>query len=272
MTKLVVASDGLVGRKVGKWNDEKLKYIRDYVTIFATGMKDQWAGKLGYADFFCGSGVCIGQGQVESQGSPLIAAAREEFSALLFNDLSADAIDALGARLSESARARAVLSQQDCNDAIDLARQHLFPNGVCNGLALAVIDPYGFEMEFESIERLTRDNARIDLLITVMSGYAQRFLGTPAFHPESKFDRFMGQPDWNVLKATPRSLRTRAVLDEFGARLRGIGYVVDDSVTISNSRSRSIYQLVDASRNERGLDFWRKARDSGKNRQRRLFG
>ncbi len=269
MSKLVIASDGRVGRKVGKWNDEKLRYIRNYVDIFATGMKKQW-DRLVYADFFCGPGVCVTSGGVESAGSPLIAARRSEFAALFLNDLSAEATEALSARLPDDAFARSVITQMDCNDSVERAREVLFPPRSGATLGLAVIDPHGFEMEFESIARLTAGRVRLDLLITVMSSYPQRFLQTSAFQPDSKFDRFMGNPDWERLKSAQRASRTRVVLDHYRSKLEGIGYWVDDSVTIKNTRGRPIYQLVYASRHARGFDFWEKAKASGEGAQQRM--
>ncbi|GAH89614.1 unnamed protein product, partial [marine sediment metagenome] len=48
------ASDGLDIRCVGGWAKHKYFYIKRYIEIFSTSMKDKWDGNLYYIDLFAG--------------------------------------------------------------------------------------------------------------------------------------------------------------------------------------------------------------------------
>lgn len=268
MNRLVTASDGLPAHQVGVWNDQKLDYIERYVNIFAVGMKNRWPS-LVYADFFSGPGMCVAPGHRERVGTALIAARHAEFTRLFLNDLSPVATAALRQRLPDDTASKTLIAETDCNDAVGIAREFLFQTR--STLGLAVIDPFAYQMRFDSIARLTRD-VRCDLLITVMTGFPRRFLsGTDAFRPGSAFDLFIGTREWEGLRGrAPRDV-TRGLLDIYRQQLEGLGYKVDDRIAIRNSRDRPIYHLVYASRDARGIDFWQKATDVDSRRQGRMI-
>jgi len=261
---LVQGTDGLPAREVHEWSDEKLFYVERYMDIFSTGMKSKF--RLVYADFFSGPGLCIDEEtRRESLGSPLRAAARSGFDALVLNDADPEAIEALNTRLATVAHPNATVLQMDCNDAVLEARRILFPSHQARStLGLAFVDPTGFQMDFDSIQRLTA-GIRMDLIITFMSGYIRRFGQQEDL--AGRVDAFMGTDRWRAAAGS-----TRGVLDIYEDQLRGIGFDhVDDDIRIVNSRESTIYHLVFASKNPRGIDFFRKiSRRTYKGQQRML--
>jgi len=257
MTDYRIASDGLPARVVERWAEEKLHYVDGYIDIFTTGMKDLWA-RLVYIDLFSGPGLSIIEGtSTEIPGSPTLALqSRYGFARCYLNDLDQSAFDALRARFGSDERA--IIRHLDCNDAaldaieaVELDRPRT--------LSLAVIDPTGFQIEFDSIANLTRGRP-IDLIITVMTGHLRRFIGTASM--ERRLDRFFGSVDWRSLVDIRESggrVTYRQLLDAYEDGLRAIGYShVDDDVRILNKHEGVIYHLVFASKHPRGADFFRK--------------
>jgi three-Cys-motif partner protein len=184
----------------------------------------------------------------------LAASQRYRFDQLFLNDVDPRAIEALSERLG--ARADIDLRVLDCNEAAIQARTTL---EIPRTLGVAVIDPTAFQIRFEAIERMTRD-VRVDLLITVMTGFIRRFMQDVAFI--QRLDDFFGSRDWQELLArrdVGEAVTYRHLLDAYEGRLRDLGYIhVDDHVRITNSRERTIHHLVFASKHERGAEFFQK--------------
>jgi len=253
--ELVRASDGLLARSVPAWSQEKLHYIDRYLNIFTTAMKDKW--RLAYVDLFSGPGLCVVEDTSrEILGSPLLAARqRYPFSELYLNDVDTRAMDALRQRL-RGADAEIQLRALDCNEAASEARAVLEKP---HTLGVALIDPTAFQIRFESIERMTR-GLKVDLLITVMTGFIRRFMEDPGFI--DRLDSFFGSTDWRSLielREGGEQVTNRHLLDAYQERLRALGYIhVYDHVRITNSKSSTIYHLVFASKHERGAEFFQK--------------
>ncbi len=270
---LVAGSDGLAARQVHAWSDEKLFYVQAFMDIFTTGMKAKWS-RLVYADFFAGPGRNVDEStQQEGLGSPLRALEFDGFTKLFFNDSNPEAVSALRQRVGPQRENRVLITQLDCNNAVDAARQFLFPNGTArNTLGLAFIDPTAYEMRFESIRRFTSD-VRVALIITFMTNFVRRFRGQPGFDEGSNFDLFMGTREWLKLRdRRPSPGFTRDLLDIYESNLATLGYVhVDDDARILNTQRSSIYHLVFASKHERGADFFAKISQRDYSGQRRLF-
>lgn len=258
MTDLVRSSDLGLARVVGDWSEEKLHYIGRYIDIFTTAMKDRWPRRV-YVDLFSGPGRCVIEGtDREFDGSPLLALqARYPFTHLYLNDLDSEATESLRGRIPVPTAQAVVLRSLDCNVAARDAVEELALDEL-GTLGLAVIDPSAFQIHFDALEFLTR-RRRIDLIITVMTGYLRRFIGEATFAPV--LDAFFGSPEWRGLVDVRRAgerLTFRALLDFYQTRLRELGYEhVDDHVRITNSNDQTLYHLVFASKHPRGAEFFR---------------
>jgi three-Cys-motif partner protein len=272
MTEYVTAQDGLPARVVGRWSEEKLYYVARYVDIFTTGMKDRWPRRV-YIDLFSGPGICVldDSGQ-EIKGSPLVAlSARYPFTAAYLNDLDRLATEALRSRLAPVRDVDITIANLDCNAAAREAGKVL-PLDASDTLGLAVVDPTAFQISLESLAAMTRER-KIDLIITLMTGHLRRFIAEPAFEPA--LDPFFGSSKWRSLvdlRASGARITYRRLLDFYEDQLRSIGYThVDDDARILNTRGRTIYHLVFATKNERGADFFKKISQRRFSGQRKMF-
>jgi three-Cys-motif partner protein len=202
----------------------------------------------------------------------LSAARHARFNNLYFNDIDPVATDALKLRLADQPVGRVRVGNVDCNDAIDEAREFLFPRSSRpRTLGLAFIDPTAYQMRFDSLERLASDGVRVDLIINFMTDFAKRFVKTDAWREGSDFDKFMGTREWLRLKTdVPLSQLNSELLAIYRKQLAKIGYEVDDRVVVRNSGDRVLYHLVYASRSRVGLKFWHEISVTDAGQQRRL--
>lgn len=251
---LVVASDGKLAIEVGPWARDKLHYISRYCYIFNMGMKDKWAIRT-YIDLFAGPGTCVVEktGE-ETPGSPIIAlSCKIPFTHYFFNDIQPDVIKSLKARVASYRSANVVYFNEDCNLVVDELLQRLPPGS----LDFCFIDPFKWEINFNSIRKLTAER-QMDLAVTFHVGSMKR-----AAHrrPQELLD-FFHDSSWQQEydKATETGkLKGRVLLDAFEKGLRSIGYKeIRDYVLEKNTRGVPLYYLIFASKHPRGADFWDK--------------
>lgn len=257
MTDLM-AQDGLLAFPLQPWTRTKLYLIEGYLKIFVVGMSKQW--RLVYIDLFAGPGMCVDEETREERfGSALLAAGRKEFDAIFLNDIDGRSVDALQQRIDDIGKTNITFRRFDCDDAAATARNLLFPvQEARRTLGLAVIDPMAFQISFDAIKKMTAD-LRVDLIITFMTGYLNRFIGEPTMEPT--LDKFFGNSEWRALiPGIRRNQPTyRELLDLYEDQLRSIGYsVFDDRQQARNRKGSTIYHMIFASKHERGGDFWQK--------------
>src|ERR1700687_6149064 len=148
----IEASDGLPALVVGPWWREKHHYIRRYQEIFRKSMSDKWPHRV-YADLFAGPGRCvIERSQEEIDGSPVVAmAADKPFPECYFADESGDFIEALKHRVRRRGDAQFFIG--DANVIVDDVVSQL-PDKQ-SSLGLAFLDPFGYELDFGTLGKLT---------------------------------------------------------------------------------------------------------------------
>lgn len=287
---LAEGSDGLPVRLVGEWCREKLFYVQRYDQVFNTSMKRKWSTRI-YIDLFCGPGRNrIRQRDEEIDGSPLLAVKQPDtFTHHFFNDINAQAVEALKKRLHSYELKNPGYFTRDCNEAAALIARSVPPQA----LGLAFIDPTNWQVHFRSVEELT-SNRRIDLILTFHTGSMKR---VPADYvdtmPENlatedepleeaapevltALDLFLGDKGWRSEYENARrsgAKRTsRALLDYYESKLQRIGYLyANDEVLVRNSKNVPLYHLVFASKHPRGGDLWRKISRRTSSGQGRLF-
>ena len=257
-----VGRDGLPALKVGLWTLDKHFYLGRYMYIFATGMKAKWSERV-YVDLFSGPGRCqLEDTTDEVPGSPLLALdTKYGFTRYFFNDQNPAFVEALKGRVSKYQGVQITLFNQDCNSAARTIAQAL-PK---NSLDMAFIDPFNWEVRFDSLAALT-EGRRMDLVITFHSGSIKRAAdsGPAALHD------FFGGTTWKAEydKSRRSGTRegTRVLLDCYESNLRKIGYpYFRDYVLMRNSQGTPLYHLIFATKNRRGQDFWDKV--SGRDRK-----
>jgi three-Cys-motif partner protein len=261
--ELVPASDGHMARLVGVWSKEKLHYVQRYCSIFNIGMQYKWEYRV-YIDLFSGPGRCAISGtREEIDGSPVIAyRSVPPFTHLLFNDLDPLAIDALRGRVEALGAQGVQYFIEDCNVAARRIGRFLDAIPSRSLLSLCFIDPTGWQIAFSSVEELTRGR-RMDLIVVFQIGYMKRFADQEPGRLTAFFGDDAPDPDWRRLYLRARGGgggASRALLDHYQERLRGIGYVSfhDEVLVEKDNNGVPLYHMLFASKNKRGLDFWHK--------------
>lgn len=270
---LRLASDSLPALEVPAHSRDKEYYFETFIRMFSRGMKRRWTYRT-YIDLFCGPGKCVVEETGEEfSGSALVAATvPDPFTHYFFGDLSATSLSALKKRLDVLGLKASIWTE--AGDANVLApRVHkILPGG--RSLDLAVIDPWGWEFSFDSIRRLT-EGRQMDLILMFSDGNIRRFWQNDAVL--DKFAGFVGGRGFadrlrrDMETRNPQVIRN--VLNYFRENLLTIGYeYVDDHTAMTNSKNRVQYHLVFASRHQKGLEFWQKARVRTRTGKRLLPG
>jgi spore photoproduct lyase len=257
------ASDGLDIRCVGKWAKNKYYYIGNYLNIFTTAMRKKW--QLYYIDLFAGCGKCkVRETEEEIDGSALIALnLNYPFNKYIFVDLNQDALSSLKKRTKDSPLGdRIDFKIGDCNEKVLEILGEIPQQGT---LCLAVIDPTGLQIKFETIRKLT-EGRRVDLIITFPEGMAiKRNIDQFLKQEESLLDSFMGDRKWRDLynaELTTSSLedRKRRFIDLYREKLKEIDYreiKSGEEILIRSSQKRlPLYYLLFASKHQLGHQFW----------------
>jgi len=256
--RLITASDGLPALVTGQWSVDKDDYIHRLADIFSTGMKNKSRYRC-LIDIFAGPGRCVIEGsKSEFLGSPLqVLGIRDRFTHYIFNDLDPTNISALQARVSSlNSPPIPIYFTEDCNKVIPEIRQKLPPAD--ESLELAVIDAWGWEMNFDALTSLT-ENRRMDIIVTFPIGFMIRNWKRKL----EQLDRFLGgdgyKDDFVYAMEKDSGNASRILLDHYEGRLKDIGYqFANDVVWMPNTNQVKLYHLVFASRHQRGDDFWQK--------------
>ena len=253
-----IGSDGLPVLVQGGWSEDKLFFVKYFSSLFNGGMKYRWA-KRAYVDIFAGPGMCKDRGsQTEFDGSALAAMKCETpFTHLYLNDINSGFIDALASRQQQRhPDANVEYLRLDCNEAVKQIAGKI-PR---DALTLAFIDPWNYEIKFDSLGYLGRRKAT-DLIVTFHTGAIKR----NAHQQLEAVDAFLNDNDWRTRyfrgQFDSSNPPTTVLIETFQKSLRDkLGYLhFGDPMCIKNSRGLPIFYLLFASKHPKGLDFWEKS-------------
>lgn len=283
--------DGLTTRPSGEYVVEKYHYIRNYMQMFTTAMRNKkWRG-LRFIDLFSGPGKCkIDKTGEILLGSPLIAITlNHPFDEYMFVDLDGDNIRALEQRCS-SAQLTSSLQFYigDGNKKIDQIESRIeqldkmYIPGTWPFLNLAFLDPEGYEeLSWETVSKLA-SLRKMDLIIHYpQSGLNRNLMQEFLKVNDTAIDRFFGDRLWrNVFekeinrgKAPGRT--HRALIDYYKEKLKKLGYV-DIHMTPEPAITRGhtnviLYRLIFASKHSLGSHFWKEVNKKDVYGQKSLF-
>jgi len=261
----VAKPDGLPVRECGRWTETKLHFWAKYIDITTRAMvgNPNWPDGLVYIDLFAGPGVCeIRESKKRLPGSPSIAAqASKAFRKIIAVELKPDNAKALDARLVRFCNPESVkVLQGACEDLIDEVVAEI-PD---RALALAFIDPEGFDVPFKMLERLVADGRRVDFLILFADAIdLVRNVDQYEKFTDSKLYDMLGDSkdwlaDWQALE-NRSGLKVREFFSQKYAELiRSRLDYCGVRQEIIQGPSGPLYRLIFASRHERGLEFWDK--------------
>ncbi len=264
---ILLASDGKPAIPLGFWALDKLHYLKNYCEIFSTGMKNLWEHRI-YIDLFSGPGICITRDtRVEHYGSPLISLnCKTPFTHYYFVDENRDFIETLKNRTKDYQYSKTFINK-DCNYAID---ELLGKLPKTNAIFFTFVDPYNFEIEFDSIKRLA-EKRPMDLLITFHIGNLKRSI----HQPSQKMKKFFPPLDWEKLYRNSSGsdrIHERILLNGYEDGLKQLGYkYFDDCILTHNIKNAPLYHLIFATKDIRGKDFYSKISMRSRTGQSRWF-
>jgi len=255
------------------------RYARAFMTAMAPKRTPgQWS-ELVYMDFLAGPGRGIDRKtRAEFDGSPLRALkVTPPFDRLYLSDADARNVAALRQRIPNADHGRVVLRQGDCHAIAADIVSHL-PRRT---LALAFVDPEGFEVRFRLFETLAA--RRIDVLYLFPGGIGiARNLSAFARQAKAPLDDLI--PGWRGLKRArlaagePLTNEDIAARDqpfvlEFMNRMRRLGYQYSDQGEpyFTNEKNVRMYHLLFFSQHPAGLTPWRNVTRVEPSGQRRFL-
>ncbi|MGH2361888.1 MAG: three-Cys-motif partner protein TcmP [bacterium] len=276
------AKDGLVARVSGPWSQEKLTYVERYARAFMTAMAPKRkAGKwseLVYMDFLAGPGRGIDRKNgSEFDGSPLRALKIvPAFDRLYFSDVDGRNIEALRRRIAPADLGRVDLRHGDCHEIAAV----VVPALSRRALALAFVDPQGFEVRFRLFEVLA--TRRIDILYLFPGGIGiARNLKSFAKQAKAPLDDLI--PGWRDVRRArvaagekltneDMAARDQPFVLEFVNRMRTLGYQYSEQGEpyFTNEKNVTMYHLLFFSQHPAGLTLWRNVTRVETSGQRRL--
>lgn len=278
-TETVSQIDNLPIRCVGAWAIQKIHHLVQYFTIFSLGMKNKWDGNINYIEICSGPGRCINrENGHEFNGTSLCIIqndACKNLNKVMFFDYNQRVIDTLNARIKASNTTNAIALLGDYNN----------PDKICNdiiretkglGLYLVFIDPTDCGVPFSLLKTLKSRIKNIDFIVNFAIGTdfnrnIKNAIDIPDTHQNviNKYKFFLGSDEFfhdpHVKTASHKDLRIM-FRNAYINSLRKIGYQHFDFKHIEH-----YYDLVFASSNERGIEFWKKANEIHFNGQRQLF-
>lgn len=197
----------------GKWSDEKLDALREYLAAYMTALK-KTSFKLVYIDAFAGAGTReITQEQEEGwfdddlraeddqyrHGSPLIALDNEPaFDQFIFIEQDAQSLEKLKKEVEETNPAKAKQMQfmhGDANQHLqELAKMKIWDSH----RAVAFLDPFALHVRWETIELIAKTKA-IDMWLLFPAMAVNRMLTKSGEIPDSwasKLTETFGSDNW----------------------------------------------------------------------------
>lgn len=275
--------DGLSVRCVGEWSRAKIFLLTQYFGIFSLGMSKKWSGNINYIEICSGPGRCIERSTgIEIDGSSLCILNHKAFKYLryaFFFDSDANVVEILNQRLSpynlpnaKAYRGNYKKPEQICEIILTQVNS--------NSLNLVFIDPTDCSLPFTMITSLKHYLPHVDLIINTAVGTDfNRNIGQALLKPVAyqevirKYINFFGSNSFfesdNIVQLAKEGnnlgLRN-SFRDEYINSLQGIGYEF-----FGQKRIRHYYDIIFASSDVRGLDFWEKATKNDFDGQRSLI-
>jgi len=261
--------DGRPIRCVGEWAYRKIYFLSQYLGIF-TGVAGPWKGHLNYLEICSGPGRCILQGSLqEVDGTALRVVNSERFAKIenaVFLDYDKDAVAVLNERiadLGQAHKAKAIVADYTDPDTVIAACSHFSPRS----LNLVFVDPTDCSVPFASIKAIVERLRNVDLLINFALGTdVTRNLARAIVAPDryadvyAKYQRALGDPDFwgRDVVQTAASMKQHGKLrmlfrEAYIAKLKGLGFNYFDEIPV-----RHFYELLFATSNKKGIDFWKR--------------
>lgn len=273
--------DDLPIRCVGEWGMQKIYLLIQYLGIFATGMKNKW--NLNYIEICSGPGRCIDRKEgMEFDGTATSIVKHKSFQYLqkaLFFDFNPEVVKTLNERLEnlkiDNSKAKAILGDYTRPDQLcQTIKNEIDPYS----LNLCFIDPTDCSVPFQLIQEIKKVIPNVDFIINLASGtdfnrnIESVFLNNrPKL--QLKYSKFLGSGDFfrdekNYKYAEDKKhleLRNR-FREYYIESMKKLGYEF-----FAFKQIKHYYDILFASSNKKGIDFWNKATNINFDGQRKMF-
>lgn len=269
-TRPGTAGDGLPACRIRPHTHDKFDRHRAYCAIFNRGMYKKWPDNRGYLELFASNGIAL-DGADEVDGCPMLAAAcQPPFSRMALVELNPAYADALERRLCGRGFGEDVARVfcGDANDPAVLAEAMAFLPS--SGLTFAFIDPEDINGDWDAVKYLAalrRRGQRIDFLINLPIGPMKRNYDKAA----KAVTAVLGTEEWysRVKAGDPLG---RVFRETYALQFKRIGLAVAEHMEIRTEGSNTpVYDLVFASGDPKGIEFWQKIQGIKPGGQRKLF-
>ena len=265
--------DGLLTPRVGPWVSTKHQKLAYYSSMFSTGMKKRWQCGV-YLELFSGAGKSrTGAPPAIVPGSPLLALdVKDPYDKYIFCEQDPASMAALRSRIERSfpdSDVACILGDANVNTDQILGAVPTFSRGY-RGLTFCFADPYKLsQLRFATLKRLA-DALYIDFLVLIPT-YMDANRNERRYTEEdcSIVDDYLGSRDWRNrwrnASQRPAPDFGHFVADEFGRSMQSVGFLYEgvkdyELVRMTNDKNQRLYHLALFSKNNTGLQFWRKMR------------
>jgi len=272
---------------IGKWSEDKLDLLAQYLNAYSVIMNNQktpknprkkpWLKAYYYIDAFAGSvrPTAKEDEQRYIDGSPLRALRTEPpFDGYWFIDASPQRTERLE-RLCEEFPDREIhVRRGDCNDILcnDIIPNLLLKKKFTQR-AFVFLDPYGLQVDWQTITQLAETKA-CDIFINFSLMGVTRHLPKdkePETEALERLNKVMGNVDWleqiyqppqniqlNLFdnqepNASRNKISADRLADLYTERLKTLFPYVSNPVIMKNSKNAALYALCLASHNEKAI-------------------
>lgn len=272
--------DGLVVAEVGDWAEDKYLHVEHYARMFAKAMKGKWDLRV-YLELFSGPGRATleGTGRILDTAPLRALGLQTGFDLHVYGELDGERLRALEERCRRRRPgAQYAFVQGDVNGTWPELRgcvQKASRGGTY--LTFCFVDPYACSnLAFETVRGLAELYA--DFLVLIPSFMDANRNCERYLEPNNEtLDVFLGDREWRadwLARAEPKAKFGSFVADQFGRRMKRLGFLYDGAADMklirSTDKNLPLYHLAFFSRNELGLKLWKEAMKSSDS-QRRLF-
>jgi len=243
--------DNLPIRPSGPWIKDKYYYLSRYFHIFTTSMRRKW--NLTFVDLFAGPGRCLIEATGKEEDGSALQSLQYEFHKYIFVEEDSACLAALKERCKKSPKYKSIhFFEGDCNALMGDISHSLNDRD----LHLIFADPTKINIHFKTIELLTR-NRKADLLLNIQFGMdiKRNFARYKKQGDSSPLGLFLGgSVDWSTIN------EHLDVIKLYKQRIQALGYstVEYKDIEVRNTKNASMYFLFFASRNPKGIEFWKK--------------
>jgi len=195
---------------IGRWTEIKLQIIREYAAAYTTILKGQsWCKGYAYIDAFAGIGQFVSKSDRDRliEGSPLNALnIQNKFTEYHFIDIDPNKIENLRELMVDRPEWKTIHFYT--GDANEKVKKEILPHFQFNSFkrALCILDPYGVDIEWETIAAIGRAGT-MDVylnfpLMDINRNAARKVIELSDTNQGAKLTRIWGDDSWKNLAYT----------------------------------------------------------------------